>query len=167
MRDSRGFDHLPCGLGSVGQQGWISDGRHPLSGNREVLPALLGGHIDVAVTAGVSGLSSTGSIRILGVAEKKRLTYLPTVPTTYDFGYPVDIQATYCFCAPKGTPKEIIKILYSAQEKAFKKYDNEIQERLGKIEQAPFFITGENFYKLMKEREAIYSEIGKTLGVIK
>ena len=138
----------------------------PFLSTGELWPALLGGHIDVAVATAAGGLSKAGSIRILAVAEKERLSYLPNVPTLYEFGYPVELYAIYSFGAPKGTPKEIIEILYKAQEKALKKYGNEIKEQLARVEMSPYINSGEEYYKIMKERQKLYFEIGKALNLI-
>jgi tripartite-type tricarboxylate transporter receptor subunit TctC len=138
----------------------------PYLSTGEALTALLGGDVDVAATSGVGGMSQAGTIRMLAVAEKERLHYLPDIPTLYELGYPMELNATYSFCAPKGTPKEIIGILYKAQEKAFNKYGNEIKEKLARVEQLPNFVTGEEYYKMMKEREKLFSDIGRALNAV-
>jgi tripartite-type tricarboxylate transporter receptor subunit TctC len=138
----------------------------PYLSSGEALTALLGGDVDVAATSGVGGMSQAGTIRMLAVAEKERLHYLPNIPTLYEIGYPMELNATYSFCAPKGTPKDIIGILYKAQEKAFNKYGNEIKEKLARVEQLPYFLSGEEYYKMMKERERLFSDIGRALNVV-
>jgi tripartite-type tricarboxylate transporter receptor subunit TctC len=138
----------------------------PYLSSGEALTALLGGDVDVAATSGVGGMSQAGTIRMLAVAEKERLHYLPDVPTLYEFGYPIELNATYSFCVPKGTPKEILGVLYRAQEKTFNKYGNEIKEKLARVEQLPYFVSGEDYYKMMKEREKIFLDIGRALNAL-
>jgi hypothetical protein len=57
-------------------------------------------------------------------------------------------------------------VLYRAQEKAFNKYGNEIKEKLARVEQLPYFISGEDYYKMMKEREKIFLDIGRALNAL-
>jgi len=138
----------------------------PYLSSGETLTALLGGDVDVAATSGVGGMSQAGTLRMLAVAEKERLHYLPQIPTLYELGYPIELNASYSFCVPKGTSKEILDVLYKAQEKVFNKYGNEIKEKLARVEQVPFFISGDDYYRMMKEREKIFSDIAKALNVI-
>ncbi len=137
----------------------------PFLSSGEALTALLGGHVDVAATSGIGGMSQAGTLRMIAVAEKERLHYLPDIPTLYELGYPIELNASYSFCAPKGTPKEIVQTIYAAQQRVLQKYGNEIKEKLARVEQLPYFISGEEYYKMMKAREKVFSEIGAALNV--
>lgn len=139
----------------------------PYQSTGEVLTALMGGHVDVAATSGAGGMGQSGAIRMIAVTEKKRLSYLPDVPTLDELKYPVVLDgASFSFGVPKGTPKEIIEILYKAQEKAFTKYGEDIKQKLARVEQSPFFVSGEQYYKTLKERQQIFLDIGKALKVL-
>lgn len=138
----------------------------PFNSTGEVLTALLGGHVDVSATTGVGGIGQARTVRMLAVAEKQRLSFFPDIPTLYELGYPIELSGTFSLCAPKGTPKEIIEIIYNAQEKAFNKYGDEIKQKLERVEQISYFVPGEEYYKILKEKQKIYLNIGKALNLL-
>jgi tripartite-type tricarboxylate transporter receptor subunit TctC len=138
----------------------------PFEGSPKANAALLGGHVDIACTTGTGGLYKAGSLKILAVAEKKRLPDTPEVPTLTELGYPIQLDAQYAFCVPKGTPKEIIEKLYDAHKKAFAKYGKEMASAFEKVEQYSSFLGPEEILqRYLKERE-IYAEVAKGLGVL-
>jgi len=95
----------------------------PFAGAAPSVPALLGGHIEISManpTPFVPHVAS-GAMRILGVFHDKRVDIFPNAPTVNEVGYPVHNQGTYYFIfAPKGTPQNIIQLLYNAFLKAEK-----------------------------------------------
>ncbi len=138
----------------------------PFEGSPKANAALLGGHVDIACTTGTGGLYQAGSLKILAVAEKKRLPDMREVPTLTELGYPIQLDAQYAFCVPKGTPKEIINKLYDAHKKAFAKYGKEMAVAFEKVEQYSSFIgPDEVLNRYLKEKE-IYTEVAKELGVL-
>ncbi len=81
----------------------------PFRGDSESLAALLGGHIQLIVAATPCPLKehvSNGTIRLLGVAEEKRLTLpgLENVPTLQEQGIHVAFSFWNGIAAPKGLP---------------------------------------------------------------
>ncbi len=81
----------------------------PFKGDAEVIAALLGGHIQLIVTATPSPLKEhvkNGTIRLLGVAEEKRLTIpgFENVPTLKEQGVNVAFNFWNGIAAPKGLP---------------------------------------------------------------
>ena len=138
----------------------------PFEGSPKANAALLGGHVDITCTTGTGGLYQAGSLKIMAVAEKKRLPDMQEVPTLTELGYPIQLDAQYAFCVPKGTPKEIINKLYDAHKKAFAKYGKEMASAFEKVEQYSSFLGPEEILqRYLKERE-IYAEVAKELGVL-
>jgi tripartite-type tricarboxylate transporter receptor subunit TctC len=137
----------------------------PYKSSGEALTALLGGHTEGAMVSGASGHLEAGTVRVLAVAEEKRLDGLPDVPTFKDFGYPIVLDSPYSFCFPKGTPKEIVEVFYGAQKKAYEKYGNEIKTSLRKVEQWVEVRTIEDAQKRYREANEIYFKVAKELGV--
>jgi len=137
----------------------------PYKSSGEALTAILGGHSEAAMVSGASGHLEAGTVRILAVAEEKRLEDLPDIPTFKEFGYPIVLDSPYSFCFPKGTPKPIVDIFFSAQKKAFDRYGKEIKVSLRKVEQWADFRTLEEASKRYREAEAVYSKVAKELGV--
>lgn len=81
----------------------------PFKGDSEALAALLGGHIQLVVVAAPSPLKehlTNGTIRLLGVAEEKRLTLagFENVPTLKEQGINVAFSFWNGIGAPKGLP---------------------------------------------------------------
>ncbi|GAB6156150.1 tripartite tricarboxylate transporter substrate binding protein [Desulfosporosinus burensis] len=79
-----------------------------------------GGTID-AVTASPLEMAAQlegGRLKLLAVMADKRLDSYPDVPTLKELGYDVSITTTRAIVAPKGTPKDRVKILYDAFAKA-------------------------------------------------
>lgn len=107
----------------------------PYKSSGEALTAILGGHAEAAMVSGASGHLEAGTVRILAVAEEKRLEGLPDVPTFKDFGYPIVLDSPYSFCFPHGTPKPVVDFFFEAQKKTFERYGQEIKVSLRKVEQ--------------------------------
>ncbi len=138
----------------------------PYKSSGEALTALLGGHTEASMVSGASGHLEAGLVRILAVAEEKRLDGLPDVPTFKDFGYPIVLDSPYSFCFPKGTPKNIVDTFFGAQKKAYEKYGNEIKTNLRKVEQWVEFRTIEDAQKRYRDANEIYRNVAKELGVV-
>ena len=137
----------------------------PYKSSGEALTALLGGHAHAAMVSGASGHLEAGTVRILAVAEEKRLDGLSDVATFKESGYPIILDSPYSFCFPKGTPKNVVNIFFEAQKKAFEKYGKEINSSLRKVEQWPEFRNMEDAQKRYREAQEVYLKVAKELGV--
>jgi len=62
------------------------------SGNGEIAPAVLGGHVDVGQTnpGPLLPLAQSGRVRVLAVMNAERIASYPDVPTYAEAGFPVD-----------------------------------------------------------------------------
>jgi len=137
------------------------------NGGGEVNAALLGGHIDLAVSNPGEALElyKANKVRILGVFADKRLAGAPDVPTMKEAG----VNATYVqnrgLCAPAGIPADALKTLEEAffkytKTEAFKKYcrDNMLSEA---------WMDSAAFGKFLEEWNDKYAVILKDMGLIK
>ena len=134
----------------------------PYKGGQAVIAAILGGHVEACIDAGLKFTPhvKAGKLRIL--LASKRMKELPDVPTPQEVGYDVDIFSPwFAFYAPKGTPEEVIKVLVPAIKKAV----NEPESK-AKIEKMGFLVdygTPEELEKLVpkqyKELNAIMDEV--------
>ena len=89
-------------------------------GSGKAYPAVLGGHIDVAMSGPASGSRMSAQLHFLGVTGERREPALPDVPTLKEQGFnvtPID-QLWYAMATPK-TPNDRIQVLSAAFEKAF------------------------------------------------
>jgi tripartite-type tricarboxylate transporter receptor subunit TctC len=92
----------------------------PFKGSGPYMTALVGGHIDAAM----SDLNSlypfieAKKIRMLAVSSPERNSLLPDVPTFEENGFELNVGSWSVFFVPKGTPKERIQILHNAFKEA-------------------------------------------------
>lgn len=88
----------------------------PFNGPGEAETALLGGHVDVAVSGAVPRVRN-GQLKPLMTMGTQRLPALPDVPALSDKGFadPGKGDSTFLLLAPAGTPERVLNTL----EKAF------------------------------------------------
>jgi putative tricarboxylic transport membrane protein len=137
------------------------------NGGGEVNAALLGGHIDIAVSnpGEALELSKAGKVKLLGVFSDKRLVGAPDVPTLKEEG----VNATYVqnrgLVAPADIPADARKTLEEAFAKymktdIFKKY---VQDNM----LSAAWMDGETFGKWLEGENAKYAVIVRDMGLIK
>lgn len=82
----------------------------PYKGTGEVLPALVGGQVDMAWTAIGTAvpLIKSGKLKALGVASAKRSPLLPDVPTFAEAGIPFEARSWFAIAVPASTPRPVI-----------------------------------------------------------
>ncbi|MGJ4748667.1 tripartite tricarboxylate transporter substrate binding protein, partial [Leptospira sp. SA-E8] len=75
----------------------------PYKGEAEIAQALLGGHIDLGLTAGATGpLVEQGRVRLLVVWTAARMPQWPTVPTLRETGLDLVAPAPFGIAGPRG-----------------------------------------------------------------
>jgi tripartite-type tricarboxylate transporter receptor subunit TctC len=95
----------------------------PFSGGGDVVPNLLGGHIDLTVLsiAPIKAHFLSGKVRILAVCAPKRYAEFPQLPTMAEKGYKASNIATGIGLAgPKGLAPAVVKQWEEAVEKTMK-----------------------------------------------
>lgn len=87
----------------------------PFSGPGEAEAALLGGHLDAAVSGALPRIRN-GQLKPLLTLAAERLTGLPDVPSLTDRGFadPGRGDSTFLLLAPAGTPEAVLDALESA-----------------------------------------------------
>jgi tripartite-type tricarboxylate transporter receptor subunit TctC len=109
----------------------IPFGMAHFDGSGKAYPAVLGGHIDAAMSGPASGSRMSDSLHFLAVTGERREPALPEVPTLKELGYtvtPID-QLWYALTSPK-VPDDRIAIISAAFEKAFQ--DKALTEQMQK-----------------------------------
>jgi putative tricarboxylic transport membrane protein len=133
----------------------------------EVNAALMGGHIDLAVSnpGEALELAKANKVRLLGVYSEKRLPGAPDVPTLKEQGLDVTYVQNRGLVAPAGIPEDARKIIEVAFQKymkseTFKKYvaENMLSEA---------WMDGPTFGKWLDKEHARYSELLKEMGLLK
>jgi tripartite-type tricarboxylate transporter receptor subunit TctC len=99
----------------IGKAAGITFEYVPFTGTAPMMTALLGGHIDVAITVSSDAVSFGDRVNVLGMASQKRSEFLPNVPTLREQGVDVTTGSYRGVGVPAGTPDPIVRKL----EKAF------------------------------------------------
>ncbi len=133
----------------------------------EVNAALLGGHIEYAVTnpGEALELAKAGKVRLLSVFAEKRLADAPDVPTMKELGYDAVYVQNRGLVAPGGIPDADRKVLEAAmlkytQTDTFKKY---VKDNL----LTTAWMDGATFGKWLDAEATRHSTILKDMGVLK
>lgn len=139
----------------------------PYKGVAEVVPALIGGQVQISFTGvpPVVGVVKSGQLRAIAIAAPKRSAVLPDVPTFAEVGMPgFHSSAWFGLVAPAGTPRAIIdKIAADASRVIVKP---EFQARyitgvgLELLNQGP-----DQFAQFLQRDRATYATYIKDLGV--
>jgi putative tricarboxylic transport membrane protein len=133
----------------------------------EVNAALMGGHIDMAVSnpGEALELAKANKVRLLGVYAEKRLAGAPDVPTLKEQGLDVTYVQNRGLVAPAGIPEDARQVIETAFQKymksdTFKKYvaENMLSEA---------WMDGPTFGKWLDKEHARYSELLKEMGLLK
>ena len=138
----------------------------PFPGSPQANTALLGGHVELACTTGTGGLYKAGSLKIIAVAESKRLPGMEEVPTLTELGYPIAFSCNYSFAFPKGTPVEIVNKIYEAEKKVFAKDEKEMTAAFERVEQYPSFVSPQEIRRKYLEEMKLYEGIARELGAL-
>jgi tripartite-type tricarboxylate transporter receptor subunit TctC len=124
-------------------------------GSGKAYPAVLGGHIDAAMSGPASGSRMSASLHFLGVTGERREPALPDVPTLKEQGFnvtPID-QLWYAMVTPK-VPDERVNFLSAAFEKAFR--DQALLAQMKKAGESIRPLTRAQIHELVvKQAEAI------------
>ena len=93
----------------------------PFDSGMKATLAVAGGHVDLGLvsTVNIPDLVEEKKIRVLAVSSSERLSYLPTVPTFAELGYPhIVTSARMLLAAPAALPERIRAILAEAASNA-------------------------------------------------
>lgn len=136
----------------------------PFDGAAPAVAAILGKHIDMVPVSEMevrSGVES-GELKILAVLSDERSQYNPDVPTLKELGYDISVSAWGGFAAPKGTPKEVLEVLYDAFGKGVN------SERFAEVTKAngysAFYLDHEDFTEFATGQYEFYKKVFEELG---
>jgi tripartite-type tricarboxylate transporter receptor subunit TctC len=137
----------------------------PFKGGKPAAVAMIGGHLEAGSTAlgEVTEFVKGSRARILGLPSEERFYLFPDVPTFRESGYNVTMGCFVGLIAPKGTPKEIVKILDSTAKKGVESED--YKTILGDVGNRVRYSNSEDFAKLIKYEDSLYHGYIKKLGL--
>lgn len=135
----------------------------PFKGTGDMTMAVLGAHVDGAMTYSAFAIAQKGKVRGLAIAMDKRHPLLPDVPTFKELGIDWVDGAYRGIGVPKGTPPEVRKRL--AELFAALNADPEMQALAAKAGFELVNVGTDGMDAFMKEKTRIYTEVGKQMGL--
>ena len=135
----------------------------PFKGTGDMTMAVLGAHVDGAMSYTAFAVNNKGKVRALAVAMDKRHPLLPDTPTFKELGVNWVDGAYRGIGVPKGTPPEQRKRL--ADLWAALNNDPEMQQLAAKSGFELVNIGLEQMDAFMKDKSRIYTEVGKQMGL--
>jgi tripartite-type tricarboxylate transporter receptor subunit TctC len=133
----------------------------------QVVPNLLGGHVDVMVQlpGALAGHVQGGAIRILATVTHKRDTALPNIPTAQEQGVDVALDAWRGIAVPKGTPRNVVAALEAAIRATVE--TPEFVQGSEKFAVRPAFLPTQEFGELIAREDVQLAKIMQALGLKK
>jgi tripartite-type tricarboxylate transporter receptor subunit TctC len=128
----------------------------PMKGDSELIPAVLGGHVNAAgSTSGWAPQVDAGQLRLLVTFPPERSRRWPQVPTVKEL-YGIAGGSYWGIAGPKGMDPKVVRILHDA----FKKGMGEptFQGQLDKLGIEPAYLNSKDYVEYVKQ---IYEERGK------
>ncbi len=135
----------------------------PFKGTGDMTMAVLGGHVDAAMTYTAFAVNNKTKVRALAVAMDKRHPLLPDVPTFRELGVDWVDGAYRGIGVPKSTPMEARKKLSDLF--AALNADAEMKELAFKSGFELINVGVEQMEPFMKERAKVYTEAAKRMGL--
>jgi tripartite-type tricarboxylate transporter receptor subunit TctC len=140
----------------------------PVQGGAQVLPAVLGGHVDMgsSPTSAVGSHVKAGTIRALAMVFPKKSKEFPDIPTLVELGYPVTYSGYMCLVGPKGLSADVVQAFDKACDRLMQVYKKEIEDQYSKMGLDLVYVNSADFGKqLQSDREnakKIIEEIQKS-----
>jgi putative tricarboxylic transport membrane protein len=148
-------------LAKVSQAAEIDPNFVAFEGGSEVLVAIIGGHVNVAVGeyTELKGQLDAGEVKVLSVLTEERMSQMPDVPTMKEEGMDLVVLRPRGIMAPKGTPPEVIQVLTDAIEKIYDDAEfKKVYESEGLIAD---FAAGDDFMKIYDDMDVMLKELLK------
>lgn len=135
----------------------------PFKGTGDMTTAVVGGHVQGAMSYTAFAVNNKGKVRALAVAMEKRHPLLPEVPTFRELGTDWVDGAYRGIGVPKSTPAQAKKRLSDLW--AALNADPEMKELAAKSGFELVNVGMEGMDAFMKERVRAYTESGKRMGL--
>ena len=137
----------------------------PYKGTAPAFNALLGGEVQFAFSAVVSGLQhvKAGRLKALATTARKRLPLLPDVPTTGETLPGFEVDNWYGMVLPAGTPRGVVMRLHGEIVRIVNL--PEIREKLAAQAWEPVGSTPEAFAAFMKSENLKWARVIKDANI--
>ncbi len=136
-------------------------------GASQVVPSLIGGHVDVVVQlpGALAGQLRDGSLRALAAMTQEREPELPNVPTAREQGIDVSLDAWRGVAVPHGTPRAAIALLESAIRETVE--SDEFRVAAEHLSVRPAFMPAAQFGALIASEDRELATLMKVIGLNK
>lgn len=133
----------------------------------QVVPSLLGGHVDalVQLPGALATHAKSGAVRVLAAMIPERDPALPDVPTAKEQGVDVSLEAWRGIAVPKGTPATVISALEHAIRKTTE--STEFIKGSEKLGVRPAFLPARQFGEIIAREDAHLAQLMQTIGLKK
>jgi tripartite-type tricarboxylate transporter receptor subunit TctC len=135
----------------------------PFKGTGDMTTAVIGGHVQGAMSYTAFAINNKGKVRALAVAMDKRHPLLPDVPTFRELGTDWVDGAYRGIGVPKSTPQEARKRLSDLW--AALNADPEMKELAAKSGFELIDVGMEKMDAFMKDKIRVYTDAGKRMGL--
>jgi tripartite-type tricarboxylate transporter receptor subunit TctC len=135
----------------------------PYKGTGDMTMAVLGGHVDAAMSYTAFAINNKGKVRALAVAMDKRHPLMPEVPTFKELGVDWVDGAFRGIGVPKSTPVEARKRL--ADLFAALNADPEMKELAAKSGFELINVGIDQMDRFMREKTEVYTRVGRQMGI--
>src|SRR5439155_9999363 len=137
----------------------------PFKGTSESVPALLGGHVDVAFPAypNLSGAVSTKNVRMLATNGLTRSAMAPDVPPVADFIPGFDFAPRVGLYARTGTPPELLAKIAAVVIEIAK--DPDVDKQLAAAGIEPGGLSTAEFQAALKRESDVNAKTVQAAGV--
>ncbi len=142
----------------------VSTNYIPFKGTGDLTMAVLGAHVDGAMSYTAFAINNKTKVRALAVAMDKRHPLLPDVPTFKELGVDWVDGALRGIGVPKSTPLEARKKL--AELYAAINADPEMKELAAKSGFEMINVGPDQMERFMREKTEVYSRVGKQMGLV-
>jgi tripartite-type tricarboxylate transporter receptor subunit TctC len=133
----------------------------------QVVPNLLGGHVDVLVQlpGALAPQVKSGNVRLLAAMIPARDPALPDVPTAKEQGIDVSLEAWRGIAVPRGTPGPVITVLESAIRQTAESPD--FARSAEKLGVRPAFMPAAAFGEVIAKEDAQLAQLMSLIGLKK
>ncbi|OGA35121.1 MAG: hypothetical protein A3G80_12975 [Betaproteobacteria bacterium RIFCSPLOWO2_12_FULL_62_13b] len=120
-------------------------------GDAKTLPALLGGHVEVAAIdySAMRPSVEAGKIRVLAVSTPSRVDFLPNVPTVLELGYPLPYVSALGLFGPKALAADVVNKLDAVVARISK--EPQFVERMRTMTVQPLYMDTPRYQKVVLE----------------
>ena len=148
----------------IGQKLGVQFNHVPYKGESEIIAALMGGHIDLGVTAGGIGPyvdSARARWLVLWTAEHSRRW--PRVPTLRDVGVDIVSTSPFGIAGPRDMDAQAVQVLHDAFRKALN--EPAMQKLLERLDQESAYLNSADYAAFARQRYESQGKLVKRLGL--